>query len=86
MPPKRAPKKMMTLETKLKILKLKDEGKRNIDTVNELGVGESAVRKILQKRDEIKQAAKLYNLFNDCFINALYVFIYLFIVFCVFTC
>ena len=60
MPPKRAPKKMMTLETKLKILKLKDEGKRNIDTVNELGVGESAVRKILQKRDEIKQAAKLY--------------------------
>ena len=60
MPPKRAPKKMMTLETKLKILKLKDEGKRNIDIVNELGVGESAVRKILQKRDEIKQAAKLY--------------------------
>ena len=60
MPPKRAPKKMMTLETKLKILKLKDEGKRNIDIVNELGVGESAVRKILQKRDEIKQTAKLY--------------------------
>ena len=60
MSPKRAPKKMMTLETKLKILKLKDEGKRNIDIVNELGVGESAVRKILQKRDEIKQAAKLY--------------------------
>lgn len=60
MPPKRAKKNIMSLATKLKIIELKEKGKKNIDIVRELGVGESAVRKVLQKSDEIKRAAKIY--------------------------
>lgn len=60
MPPKRARKNIMSLATKLKIIELKGKGKKNIDIVRELGVGESAVRKVLQKSDEIKRAAKIY--------------------------
>ncbi|KAK4298488.1 hypothetical protein Pmani_029172 [Petrolisthes manimaculis] len=60
MPPKRAKKNMMCLATKLKIIELKEKGKKNIEIVKELGVGESAVRKVLKKSDEIRQAAKIY--------------------------
>ena len=52
--------------------------------MNELGVGESAVRKILQKRDEIKQATKLYGggnliicLMIVLLMHCVYLFIYL---------
>ncbi|KAK4310004.1 hypothetical protein Pmani_018404 [Petrolisthes manimaculis] len=60
MPPKRAKKNMMCLATMLKIIELKEKGKKNIEIVKELGVGESAVRKVLKKSNEIRQAAKIY--------------------------
>ena len=48
----------MSLATKLKIIE-QEKGKKNIEILREVGVGELTVRKVLNM-DEIRQAVKIY--------------------------
>ena len=58
-PPAKKNKKL-NLDQKIKIIKMKKEGKRNCDIGREFEVGESTVRMVFKNSGQIEQAVKTY--------------------------
>ena len=58
-PPAKKNKKL-SLDQKVKIIKMKKEGKRNCDIAREFEVGESTVRMVYKNKEQIENAAKTY--------------------------
>ena len=52
--------KKLSLDQKIKIIKMKKEGKRNCDIAREFEVGESTVRMVFKNSGQIEQAVKTY--------------------------